>query len=326
MACLLFTVFSYGQDIYLVNSNNEIKVLDLETLSVTDLFEIDPVEVGILNDLAFAPDGRLFGVSSSWKLVEIDLATATTTIIADLPIGGAYTSLVCSANNELFTSRISPPQLYKYDLDTNQLDMVVENISTPGDLTFYKGNLVYPNIFNDVIKGFDGSSNTNIGCSFPLIYTFVNDFVDCETNNIYALNFDAGLYLFDLETENYEFLANLSSTAGQLNGGATQTEYLASACPLEVLEPVVCNPLDTENFRENGITLISNPVERNIDFEVTIAGEIAYSIYSVEGRLVLDGKVDNKSISVSQLGSGIYFLRLIDENGILIFEGKIIKK
>jgi hypothetical protein len=322
----LLSDYIYSQDLYIVNSDNEIKVVDLDTYEVQDLFTVDPIEFGILNDLAFSPNGLLFGVTSSWKLVEIDILTGTTTQIFDLPIGGGYTSLVCSVENELYTSRISPPKLYKFNLDTNQIDQVIENISTPGDFTFYKGNLVYPNIANDVIIGFDGSNFTDIGCSMPLIFTFVNDFVNCENNSIYAFDLSANLYLFDLETENVELLINLSSDLGQVNGGATKTEYLASACPLESLELVICNPLGYQKFNLYGITLKSNPVEDMIEFEMTNLMDLDFSLINAEGKLVMEGSVDDNCISTYRLDSGIYFLKMINNVGLKVFEGKIIKK
>lgn len=316
----------YSQDIYIVNNDNEVKEVELDTYAVQDLFTVDPTEFGILNDLAFGPDGRLYGVTSSWKLVEIDILSGAATLITDLPIGGAYTSLVCSANNELYTSRISPPQLYTYNLDTNSLALVIENVSTPGDFTFYKGNLVYPNIGSDVIKGFDGVNFTDIGCSLPLIFTFVNDFEDCETNNIYAFDFNANLYLFDLETENNELITNLSSELGPVNGGATLTENLASACPIEVLEPVICIPLGTQNFNLHGIALKSNPVENTIDFEITNPMKLNFSLFSTEGRRVMEGTVENNSIPASRLYPGMYFIQMTNSAGLIVFESKIIKR
>lgn len=310
----------------MVNSINEIKLINTQSLTVTNLVTVDVLEVGYITDIAFTPDGTLYAVTNGWQIFEIDTSNGEASLITDLPIADPYTALVSNADNQLLTSRTFSEELYSYDLNTGMLELVDNNISSPGDFTFYKGYLVYPNILNDFIKAYDGNSIINIGCSIPLVYTFVNDFVDCETNNIYAFDQFANLYRYELETENFELIAEFFDQTGLLNGGATQTEWLASDCPVEPLETVLCIPLGTKNFNLYGITLKSNPVENTIEFEFTNPMELSYSLFNAEGRLIMEGSIDNNSFSASRLNTGIYFLQLTNIAGLNVFEGKIIKK
>jgi hypothetical protein len=332
MKAKLLWVFSFfilslqAQDIYVVNSINEIKVINVPTLGVTNLVTVDILEVGYITDIAFTPNGSLYAITNGWQIFEIDLANGEATLVADLPTGNPYTALVSNSDDQLFTSRIFAQELYSYDLNTDSFEFIDNNISTPGDFTFYKGNLIYPNIFNDFIKAYDGNDIIDIGCSIPLLYTFVNDFVDCETNNIYAFDEFANLYSYTLETESFELIAEFFNETGLLNGGATLTEWMASDCPLEPLETVLCLPLGIKNFNQFGIALKSNPVERYIEFELTIPMDLTFSLFDIEGRLVKEGIVNNNSILASQLNSGIYLLQLQNRAGFNVFEGKIIKK
>ncbi|WP_461304738.1 T9SS type A sorting domain-containing protein [Aureisphaera sp.] len=322
---LLFFTCSFGQQLYIVNNVNDIKIIDVSDLSVTDLFTIPISEAGFITDLAFSPDGRLYGVTNNWTIIEIDLVGETFIPVADLPEGDSYTSLVCNANNELLTSRWLAQELYSYNLDTGVTTFVDNNISSPGDYTFYKGNLVYPGFLNDFIKAYDGNERINIGCSVPLLWTFVNDFEDCQTNTIYALDQFAKLYRYDLESEDYELLADLVAQTGQVYGGATMTEYMASSCPQESLGTVVCS-LNTEEFNPYGIDLIENPVRSTLHFQILNEAPLTYSIFTLEGKLALRGKVQNQRIPISEINTGIYFLELKDENSLTAFTERFLKE
>jgi hypothetical protein len=323
---ILITTSAQAQEIYVVNSINEIKIINVQSLLVSELVTVNVQEVGYITDIAFAPDGRLYAVTNGWQLYEIDLVTGEATLLTDLPIADPYTALVCNSEYELFTSRIFSQELYSYDLINGTLEFIDNNIATPGDFTFYKGNLIYPNIFNDFIKAYDGSNILNIGCSIPFLYTFVNDFEGCAANNIYAFDQFANLYLFDLESENFDQIASFFEFTGLLNGGATLTEWLASDCPLEQLETVLCLPLNTNDIDFPTISLKANPVEEIIEFEISKPLELSYMIYNIDGKLLKKDILESNYISISEFSSGLYMLHIIDISGQFIYKDRIIKK
>jgi hypothetical protein len=320
-----FVISLQAQEIYVVNSINEIKVINVQTLSVSDLVTVDVLETGYLTDIAFSPDGTLYAVTNGWQIFEIDLSNGEASLVADLPVGDPYTALVSNSQNELLTSRTFSEELYRYNLDTDNLQFVDNNISSPGDFTFYKGNLIYPNILNDFIKAYDGDSIINIGCSIPLLYTFVNDFVDCETNNIYGFDQFATLYRFDVETEDYEPIAEFFDQTGLLNGGATLSEWMASDCALEPLETVLCLPLSAGDFDSPAISLKANPVTEQIEFEINNALDVSYVLYNIDGKLLKIGPLEGDTISISEFSKGVYLIQLTDISGQVVLLGRVIK-
>jgi hypothetical protein len=231
-----------GQDIYVVNGQNELKILHPD-FSLTDLFQIDIAQAGYIIDLAFAPDGTLYGVTNYRYLIEIDLVAESFSIVTVLPAGANYPGLVCNADNELFFNKWLQLELFKYDLDTGNLSFVETGISTPGDFTFYKGNLIYPSFFNDFIKSYDGTQIMNVGCAVPLTFAFVNVFNSCEDNAVYAIDEVSKVYLYDIDGGTYQEVADVFSTAGAIKGAATTSEYMASACPLVMLTEYTCETL-----------------------------------------------------------------------------------
>ena len=324
---LLLISASTAQEIYVVNNVNEIKIINVDDFSVTDLFGISIQEAGFITDLAFTPDGRLFGVTNIWTIIEIDLINETFSQVVELPTGDAYTALVSNSSNELFTSRYLNQELYKYNLDTGETTFVENDISTPGDYTFYKGNLVYPSFFNDFIKSYDGVETSNIGCSVPLIWTFVNQFEDCENNTIYALDQFAKLYRYDLETEDYEFITDLVSETGPLYGGATTTEYMASDCPVAVLEEVSCEVLSAGDFNPYGIETFPNPITDVLYIRATHSMEgFSFRIHDMRGILIASGPVPKIPSIPLNVPSGLYFLEVIDVNGMSVFQEKLLRK
>ena len=65
-----------------------------------------------------------------------------------------------------------------------------------------------------------------------------------------------------------------------------------------------------DNVSSKIIALTPNPV---CDYLKTgLAEDVSYQIYSVDGSLVMSGKTINRTIKVSHLSQGIYWLRLID--------------
>jgi hypothetical protein len=128
-----------------------------------------------------------------------------------------------------------------------------------------------------------------------------------------------------VETENYELIAGFLNETGLLNGGATQTEWMASDCPVEILETVQCLPLGTNDFKYSGISLKANPVQDYIEFEIAKPMPLNYALYSTDGKLLNQGYLEGDSIPVSKISSGLYIVRLTDRNGQVLFQKLIIK-
>ncbi len=101
-----------------------------------------------LGDIAIAPNGKIYslrnGFNTNLEILEVDFTNNLATLIATLPIptSGSY-SLTCSNNFELFALG-SNYELWKYNLITGNSSFVANlGSSSPGDITFYKGNIIF---------------------------------------------------------------------------------------------------------------------------------------------------------------------------------------
>ena len=191
---LILGLLSYlqleAQEIFITNNENELKTLEVSNFSVTDVLTVDISTYGVMLDIAFNPQGRLFATTSFNNLIEIDLDSQQITILFSLPVGASYPGLGANANNELVTSKFLQLELYAFNIDTQSFTLVESNIGTPGDFTYFKGNLIYPSFFNDYIKAYDGNTITDVGCSVPLIFGFANVFENCETNRLGIIQYN----------------------------------------------------------------------------------------------------------------------------------------
>lgn len=322
---LLAFAFSHAQEIYIINNENELKILNVSNFSVSDVLSVDSNTYGTMLDIAFNPQGRLFATTSFNTIIEIDLSTQQITTLFTFPAGGSYPGLTANAANELLTSKFLNLELYSYNIDTQAFTLVETNISTPGDFTHFKGNLVYPSFFNDFIKAYDGTTITNVGCSVPLLFGIANVFEDCETNTIYAFDEDAKVYLYTLGQAEFEEVADLWSITGPIFGAATVTEYLASACTLVALDEVECGVLSVDDYNPLGIRILKNPIRDRVELfaDRSIDG-LKYALFDIRGVEVQKGGLDNTQIEVSGLTAGWYVLKLNDHNGRLVFTEKLI--
>jgi hypothetical protein len=75
-----------------------------------------------------------------------------------------------------------------------------------------------------------------------------------------------------------------------------------------------CQPLNSESFEETNIAIYPNPVQ-NI-FTVPVKENTKYQLYTITGVLVKEGSVTTaeNTISISELSSGCYVLKLLSES------------
>jgi hypothetical protein len=317
---------SLTQEIYITNFDNELKILDVSNFSVTNVLTVDIATYGVMQDIAFNPQGRLFATTGFNNLIEIDLLTQQISILTTLPSGATYPGLVANSNNELITSKFLQLELYAYNIDTQVFNLVGTGISTPGDFTYYKGNLIYPNIFNDFIKAYDGTDITNVGCSVPLLYGITNVFEDCQTNTIYAFDEDAKVYIYTLGESEFEEVADLWSVTGPIYGAATRNEYMASDCTLETIETVTCDILAIHDTNPLGISIFPNPAENLLNVRMPSKElTLTFRIWNLSGKELSSGILENDYFDINSLANGIYFLQIFENSNKLVFQKQILK-
>jgi len=64
---VLFNLTIKSQEIYTINADLELQVINLFDFTVTNLFTVPVDEGDSIFDIAFSADGRLFGVDYYWS-------------------------------------------------------------------------------------------------------------------------------------------------------------------------------------------------------------------------------------------------------------------
>ena len=78
--------------------------------------------------------------------------------------------------------------------------------------------------------------------------------------------------------------------------------------------------LNTEEFEDEIFRIYPNPVSNHLQFEMPNFNESRYSIYSVVGNKLLGGELNtNRTIDVTHLNPGIYFIQLGDSQKVYKF-------
>ena len=81
-----------------------------------------------------------------------------------------------------------------------------------------------------------------------------------------------------------------------------------------MFETTVEGTLSTKDFRRNiEVYLYPSPAQDVLNFRssnIDFSKEIAFENYSLTGKSILKGTLNNKKIDVSRLNSGIYFVNL----------------
>ena len=190
--------------------------------------------------------------------------------------------------------------------------------NTPGDLTFYKGNLIFQSGNDGNIKSYNLQNGilTTIQCRIkPLgqgvgLWGLSNLYETCDTGKIFAIDNLDNLYELDIENsiiylrKHYDQFGILD-----INGMASTNEYLAAACD-PIFENVECTTSTKDlNAISASIHIFPNPAEESVTIESN--GKINFvNIVDLSGKLRKSFSSPAKQVDVSDLSSGIYFFRI----------------
>lgn len=76
--------------------------------------------------------------------------------------------------------------------------------------------------------------------------------------------------------------------------------------------------INDPDFPVSDISVYPNPTTEILNFKLNVTvnlQDLAYEVFNVSGQKVMDGTMTNNSINVSQLNNGLYFVKLITDNG-----------
>lgn len=125
--------------IYVCDKSGQLGTVDTGTGAVT---VIGPMGV-VMTDIAFAPNGKLYGISYT-KFYEINPATGVATEIGPLGAGGMV-ALAFDGNGKAYAASNANANLYTIALATGAASVIgaiAAGVKAAGDLAFHEGNLL----------------------------------------------------------------------------------------------------------------------------------------------------------------------------------------
>lgn len=306
--CLLFSNAFKAQELYYVTEDNNFYKLDLQDYSSTFLYDMEITGIGTVVDIAFDTQGNLFAITNFDLILQIDLDNQSYEIFYSVTTPGTFPGLVANAQDELLFGAWFSEKLFKFNPVDQTVEQLTEGVPTPGDFTFYKGNLLFPNANDNSLGSYNGSNISYVGCAQGSLFSLVNVFTDCDNNAIYGIDDQNNLYQYDIGTNSQELLVQLDAP-GIIYGAATMSEAFASDCPLANLTIVDCS-LGTEGFSSDTVSVYPNPTASEIFFQPNDISVTKVVIRDIQGRFIAEHVKVRNSISVETLNSGIYFMEI----------------
>ena len=235
------TTSLYAQTIYLID-NDGLWRLDVE-LCINEF--VVEVEVTNANDIAFHPDGTLYGLDGSGSLFTIDTITGDTNLVYEFS-GQLFEAMTCSKAGILYVSG-RDGELWTFDPSTGVATLLgTLPYEYAGDLTFIEADLYMTSTWGDLIIKINllnlSASEivlTDAGGIGGAMYGIVTYARDC--NNVKLYGVQSGNYLvqeLDLVAQTSDTVCTLS---GLFRGAATTYEYKASD-PIRISDTLLIHP------------------------------------------------------------------------------------
>ncbi|WCO01513.1 T9SS type A sorting domain-containing protein [Psychroserpens ponticola] len=304
---LFYYNINYAQTLYAIDQDFKISTYDQNgQLLLIKQFE------DYFSDIAVSSLGEIY-LTSSTRLYHYDVINDNLNQVYLLPNSiGSNTSLTAGHNNDLYFLT-DFQNLCRYDITNNSLEIITNlGAQTPGDIVFYKGNIIFKLSGSDLISAYNLSNATthNIFCfpdsSFWNSYGIANHFNSCG-DNIIILSRGSELFELNLENNTLTLLNIVHDTP--IFGLATDTEYLASNCNTTLNENPCALSLEDYNFLNSGILFYPNPVGNYINIKNNIVYD-TLSIIDINGRIINTYRKNQRKINVSELSNGVYFFKI----------------
>lgn len=325
---LLLSVYSnigIAQVHYFSTLNNEIyRINEDDTIEL--ISTIQNLSAPIF-DIAISADSTFYGISDG-KIIRINISDGSFNDLMNLPSSNdSYTSLVCNNQNELFFLDNESSELFKFNITEQNMESVAFlGFGTPGDLTFFKGNIIFPSF--PYIKAFnlENSTISNIFCIPEIngvIWGMSNDFSSCINNRILASNLVGKIWEIDFDNQVVDTL-DINTSNLTIYGMASINENFASECSFQ-FEDIECETsvhlLDLSNNFELNIS--PNPTHEILYIECNeLIKKI--EIYNLFGNKVKEFYNIQDNIRLNDLNQGIFVVKFVTASGEYV--RKILKK
>ncbi|MEO1713887.1 MAG: hypothetical protein AAFU60_11205, partial [Bacteroidota bacterium] len=323
---LLLSTPLWSQSFLVSNGSNELFEVD-ENLNVTSLAQFE-FTYGIFFDLAVSPAGTLYAITDAEFLVSLDIATESVQVVGQLPYGvGIYTALVGQSDGTLLAIDNANGSLVQIDASNGAILEVTEfGQFSPGDLTFYRGNLIFPGSNLNFYTYEEGLDPFPIACTEAQIFGLANFMEECSADLIYAFDGDANVYHYVPDNQSLELLGNIFTSTQNIFGATTFNEWEAGLCPMESLVEIDCDALSTDEPKRLDWFISPNPTPGLINLsihELNIPERI--ELLNVASHALLRFPYQDQ-IDLTDLSAGLYFLSIYDTTGALLGTQKLVKQ
>ena len=289
------------------------------TISGGDLYSFDLVNctrhfIGStgqgFGDIAFTPDGRLWGIVGG-QLYQIDTATANVALIGNTGIG----SITLVGLND--STLLAEFGMKLYGINTNNAtSYYIDTIGygASGDLTWYDNDLY---ITTPIVKIVLNSTNTAIlsvtpiSSSVPTCEGAVTASFAGNYNSIVGFN-GPNLYKICQIDGSYQMLCPALNIGGTPGAASIR---LATQIP----QPTVCNnpnSVEIVGAPESNFEISPNPATSVFNIQTNYYQKFNFNIYNSLGQLVMKGNSESGFIAVyiDHLTNGIYSIEVSNEN------------
>ena len=286
---LIFSLHLLNAQVIYFSAEYALYKLDLAACTYTYEFSL-PMQI---TDLAFHPDGTLYGIDGEGEIFIIDPNTGEHWIIHNFPDIGPYTSLVAGANGIIYAANDKLSSYNKWN-DQGTLHGNLP-LQASGDLTFQDGNLYVATVENKIMLvniADPPSSYEVMEAQIPgEIWGIFSYAENCEDVNSYAISSgNSVIYLIDFDAKTLEPVCQLDI---EVWGGGSTYEFYGSN-PVYIDTLIQTNP--ECNLQNGSITMEAH-------------GGIGQLTYSLNGGSFQSNNTFNN------LTGGTYTIVVQDKNG-----------
>ena len=148
---ILLNLPLFAQDFYILTPGNRLSAVTLQGCEKTFVTAVDLPNS--LTDIAFRPDGTLWGINGQGRIFQIDLNTGDADFAGQASQAGDFmTSLVGSQDGLLYAAS-DEGNLFVFDPSTGTADFLGNTgYGAAGDLTFSNGQLVMAAYGNQMVR------------------------------------------------------------------------------------------------------------------------------------------------------------------------------
>ncbi len=318
-----FYICTFEYDVVNQTINQSIQTID-QNFNITFLTDVD-LTAGNLVDIALSSNGKMYGITEGSVIIEISLTDGSTTNLHFFNSSLNFTSLVYDdSNNLLWTLESSTNTLYSYNLNTMSVESNTQiGVHTPGDLTFYKGNLIFIDEEALELVTYSGSQVETVACGGGQNFYGLSNYVTaCDENLVYAFSAGGGIYRYDIDTNVFQLVIDLNLQDFSIFGSTTSTEYLASTCPFENLIVRDCALGISQNNLDN-VILYPVPAHGQLFIKnLPFTEGLFYTLYNTQGLIIKQAPLVEE-LSLQPYPKGVYFLSIYNESRTLQTTKKI---